>query len=105
MDAEALFDDMTAELSVRGASPGAMFGARSLTLGRKVFATTKNGRVTVKLGSGTAVQERALEIGTPDDPSGKGRPMKDWVTFDADQDADEVGALIDAAFELAKKRA
>jgi hypothetical protein len=100
MDAEALFDEIAADLVPRGASTGAMFGARSLTLGGKVFATTKNGRITAKLKAGTPIHTSALEVGEPFDPSGKGRPMKDWVTFDAAQQDDVVVGFVEAAFEL-----
>ena len=102
MDAEALFDDLAAELEPRGASTGAMFGARSLTFGGKVFATTKNGRVTVKLGAGTPSHANALEIGVPFDPSGKGRPMKDWVTFDPASPEDVVAGFVVAALDRAQ---
>ncbi|MEO6606510.1 MAG: hypothetical protein ABIN55_12965 [Aeromicrobium sp.] len=103
MDAEALFDDLAAELEPRGALVGAMFGARSLKLGSKVFATTKNGRVTVKLGAGTAPHTNALKVGEPFDPSGKGRPMKDWVTFDATLPEDIVAGFVVAALDRAKE--
>jgi TfoX/Sxy family transcriptional regulator of competence genes len=102
MDAEALFDEFAAELVPRGASTGAMFGARSLVFGGKVFATTKNGRITVKLKAGAADHKSALEVGKPFDPSGKGRPMKDWVTFDAALQDDVVAGFVEAAFERAQ---
>lgn len=105
MDAEALFDEVAADLVPRGASTGAMFGARCLKLERKVFATAGHDRITVKLGAGTPPHASALEIGEPFDPSGKGRPMKEWVTFDAEQDADAVAGFVHAAFELALERA
>ena len=100
MDAEALFDEIAAELVPRGAATGAMFGARSLKLGGKVFATTNNGRITVKLKAGEPDHTRALEVGAPFDPSGKGRPMKDWVSFeDASLPDDVVAAFVHAAFD------
>lgn len=102
MDAEALFDEIAAELVPRGAATGAMFGARSLVFAGKVFATTKNGRITVKLKAGTPVHASALEVGTPFDPSGKGRPMKHWVTFDAAQQDDVVVGFVEAAFDRAQ---
>ncbi len=104
MDAQALFDDLAAELEPRGASVSTMFGSRCLMLDRKVFATAGQDRITVKLGAGTAPHARALEIGEPFDPSGKGRPMKEWVTFNAEQDADSVAGFVQAAFELAQER-
>lgn len=99
MDADALYDELAAELAPRGASTGAMFGARSLTYGGKVFATTKNGRFTAKLGAGTPEHTQALEVGEPFDPSGKGRPMKDWVHLPAALDSEVVASFVEAAFE------
>ena len=105
MDAEALFDEMASQLVPRGASTGAMFGSRALKLGDKVFATSGQGRIVVKLGAGTAPHASALQIGELFDPSGKGRPMKEWIVLDEDQDPDAVAALVEAAFELAQSRA
>lgn len=99
MDADALYDELAADLAPRGASTGAMFGARSLTYNGKVFATTKNGRFTAKLGAGTEAHAKALEVGEPFDPSGKGRPMKDWVHLPASLDADVVAGFVEAAFD------
>ena len=105
MDADALYDEIAAELVPRGASTGSMFGSRALKLADKVFATSGQGRIVVKLGAGTAPHASALEIGEPFDPSGKGRPMKEWIVFDDDQDPVAVAAFAEAAFELAQSRA
>lgn len=100
MDADALFDEIAAELVPRGASTGSMFGARSLKLDGKVFSTTKDGRITVKLKAGEPDHVSALEVGVPFEPSGKGRPMKDWVSFeDASLPDDVVARFVEAAFE------
>lgn len=81
MDAEARFDEILDELEPRGALPGALFGSRSLTYEGRVFATFRRDRLAVKLGAGSDAYTEALALAgaEPFDPSGKGRPMKDWV--------------------------
>lgn len=87
MDVDALFDDIVDDLAPRGVLPGALFGARSLTFDGTAFACLKGGRLAVKFGAGSAAYAEAL--GLPDgelfDPSGKGRPFKDWVAIAAAQ--------------------
>ncbi|MCW2751366.1 MAG: hypothetical protein JWR83_2476 [Aeromicrobium sp.] len=89
MDLDALFDDIVEDLGPRGVLSGALFGARSLTFDGTAFACLKGGRLAVKLGAGTAAYAEALAL--PDgelfDPSGKGRPFKDWVAIAAAQAA------------------
>ncbi len=81
MDAEARFDEIVEDLAPRGVLPGAMFGSRSLTLEGTAFACLKSGQLAVKLGAGSAAHAEALQIAGAAlfDPSGKGRPFKDWV--------------------------
>jgi hypothetical protein len=90
MDVDALFDEIVDDLAPRGVLSGALFGARSLTFDGTAFACLKGGRLAVKLGAGSPVYAEALAL--PDgelfDPSGKGRPFKDWVAIAAAQ-ADE----------------
>jgi hypothetical protein len=87
--ANALFDDIVEDLGPRGVLSGALFGARSLTFDGTAFACLKGGRLAVKLGAGSPLHAEALAL--PDgelfDPSGKGRPFKDWVTIAASQTA------------------
>src|SRR4051794_28378838 len=81
MDAEARFDEIVDELAPRGVLPGALFGARSLTVEGTAFACLKGGQLAVKLGAGSAAHASALDLvgASLFDPSGKGRPFKDWV--------------------------
>jgi hypothetical protein len=83
MDVDALFDGIVEDLGKRGVLSGALFGARSLTFDGTAFACLKGGRLAVKLGAGSALHAEALAL--PDaelfDPSGKGRPFKDWVAI------------------------
>jgi hypothetical protein len=83
MDVDALFDGIVEDLGPRGVLTGAMFGARSLTFDGTAFACLKGGRFAARLGAGSAAHAEALAL--PDaelfDPSGKGRPFKDWVAI------------------------
>lgn len=85
MDPEARFDDIVDELGPRGVLPGALFGSRSLTYEGKAFAAFRRDRMAIKLVGGTPAHAEALELegAEPFDPSGKGRPMKDWVLVPA----------------------
>jgi hypothetical protein len=83
MGVDALFDEIVEDLGPRGVLSGALFGARSLTFDGTAFACLKGGRLAVKLGSGSPLHAEALAL--PDaelfDPSGKGRPFRDWVAI------------------------
>ena len=87
MDVDALFDDIVEDLGPRGVLSGALFGARSLTFDGTAFACLKGGRFAVKLGAGSPLHAEALALpeGELFDPSGKGRPFKDWVAIAATQ--------------------
>jgi hypothetical protein len=100
MDAEARFDEIVDDLAPRGVLPGALFGARSLTLEGTAFACLKSDQLAVKLGAGTAAYADALAIdgAGPFDPSGKGRPFKDWVALPSAQ-SDEWGRLAEAGLD------
>jgi hypothetical protein len=85
MDAEARFDGIVEDLATRGVLPGALFGARSLTVDGTAFACLKGDRLAVRLGAGTAAHTTALALDGASlfDPSGKGRPFQDWVAVPA----------------------
>ncbi|MGA8987583.1 hypothetical protein [Aeromicrobium sp.] len=87
MDAEARFDEILDELAPHGALPGALFGSRSLTYEGRAFASFRRERMAVKLDADTAPHSEALALpgAEPFDPSGKGRPLKDWVMVPAGQ--------------------
>lgn len=89
MDAEAQFDEIVEELAPRGVLPGALFGARSLTIDGTAFACFKNDRLAVRLGADSVAYAEALELDGAGmfDPSGKGRPFKDWVAVPHGQGA------------------
>lgn len=83
MDAEQRFEDIVDDLAPRGVLPGALFGSRSLTLEGTAFASFKGDRFAVKLGAATSAHAEALTLDGAElfDPSGKGRPFKDWVVL------------------------
>jgi len=100
MDAEARFGAIVDDLAPRGVLPGAMFGARSLTLEGTAFACLKNEQLAVRLGAGTPAHAEALQITGASlfDPSGKGRPFKDWVAVPV-AESDEWGRLAAAGLD------
>lgn len=81
MDAEAQFDQIIEDLAPQGVLPGALFGARSLTIDGTAFACFKNDQLAVRLGADSVAYAETIELDGAGmfDPSGKGRPFKDWV--------------------------
>ena len=100
MDVDAMFDDLVDDLGPRGVLSGALFGARSLTFEGTAFACLKGGCLAVKLGAGTSLHTEALTLSGSElfDPSGKGRPFKDWVAI-ADAQIKLWPRFAEAAFE------
>ncbi|MEO5780775.1 MULTISPECIES: hypothetical protein [Arthrobacter] len=92
------FEGVVADLAGAGVSPGMMFGARSLKLNRKAIACLTGDAMVFRLGRDSAVHARALGYPGAElfDPSGMGRPFKDWVRVPAGSAA-EWPALADAA--------
>jgi hypothetical protein len=84
---DALLDEIAADL---GVPTGAMFGKRALKSGSKAFACLKGDDLAFRLGAGTP--EHAAALALPDaclfDPSGGGRPFKDWVAVPVAQSAE-----------------
>jgi hypothetical protein len=81
MSPDDLFDDIAAELAPDGVTAGAMFGKRALKAGGKAFACLKGDDLAVRLGDGTPDHGAALGVAGARlfDPSGTGRPFRDWV--------------------------
>jgi len=79
--AAELFGRLAADLAGAGAHAGAMFGKQALLVDGKAFACLKGDDLAFRLGAGSTAHQTAL--GLPGaalfDPSGKGRPFKDWV--------------------------
>jgi hypothetical protein len=95
-----VFEEIAAELAPRGAIAGAMFGKRSLKAGGKAFACLLGDDLAVKLGAGSAEHTAALTLtgACLFDPSGLGRPFKDWVAVPAEH-ADRWPDLAQQALE------
>ena len=58
---------------------GKMMGMPSLKAGRSMFGGTFDGHLVVKLGRERVAALIAGGRAEPFDPSGRGRPMKDWA--------------------------
>ena len=85
-------------LSDPAVSEAQMMGMPSLKLGTKMFGGLFDGRLVVKIGRERAEQLIAAGRAEPFDPSGRGRPMKDWALLAAPADdwlelADEAKAF------------
>ncbi len=81
MSPDDLLDELAARLAPAGATAGAMFGKRALKADGQAFACLKGDDLAFRLGAGTAEHGSALDLPGARlfDPSGNGRPFKDWV--------------------------
>ena len=79
--ATAAFEALAADVAQAGASVGKMFGATSLMVGSKALGCLHGDGVAFKLGRDTPGHAAALALpgAALFDPSGMGRPFKDWV--------------------------
>ena len=75
---------------------GKLFGMPCLKAGGKAFAGSYAGGVAFKLPAGAREQAAGLAGSAAFDPSGRGRPMKEWVVVAAEQE-DAWDDLADAA--------
>jgi hypothetical protein len=100
--ADAVFEEIAAELAPRGVVTGNMFGSRGLKRAGKAFGCLReNGMMAFRLGAGTAAHAEALALpgAHPFDPSGRDRPFKDWVEVPGGQSA-RWPRLAEAAFDF-----
>jgi hypothetical protein len=86
MTPDECFDDILDELTPAGVHTATMFGSRALKRETKVFAVVHTEDAVFRLGRGTPAHADALALDGAElfDPSGRGRPMKDWVRVPAD---------------------
>jgi hypothetical protein len=83
-DPRAQYDAVTAELTATTpATTGQMFGMPCLKRGSKAFAGFYSGAMVFKLGAPTHAAALALAGAHLFDPTGQGRPMKQWVVVPA----------------------
>jgi hypothetical protein len=102
MDPDTIFDDIAADLAAVGVTTGKMFGTRALKLGTKAIGCLRqNGAMTFKLGAANAAHAEALALSGAElfDPSGMGRPFKDWVEVPATH-SDQWLRLSEAALDF-----
>jgi hypothetical protein len=96
--AVAAFEAVAADLAGAGVIPGQTFGARALMANRKAIACLNGDAMAFKLGRDSPAHARALQLPGARlfDPSGMGRPFKDWVEV-PDAAADDWPGLAEAA--------
>ncbi len=81
MTPDARFTELLDDLKMLGVTQSTSFGKRGMTADGKVIACFLDDSMSFKLGASTPEHAEALAL--PDaalwDPSGMGRPFKDWV--------------------------
>jgi hypothetical protein len=84
--ADDAFDDLAEQLTGDGVSPKSVFGKRGLMYGGKALGCRFGAGVALRLIAGTPEHTAALDLAGAElfDPSGRHRPMKDWVVVPAD---------------------
>ncbi len=79
-DPEVIYAQIVTQLTARpGVKAGKMFGMPTLTVNGKAFAGLHKGDMAFKLDGETHTQALSLEGAGLFDPSGRGRPMREWV--------------------------
>ena len=82
--AEGLFDEIAAQLSKQpGVVRAKMFGMPSVKVNGNAFMGFESGAMVFKLTGETHKQALAAPGARLFDPSGRGRPMKEWVSVPA----------------------
>jgi hypothetical protein len=77
--AREAFEDIAEELAERGVESSKMFGMPTLKMSGKAFAGLHRGSMAFKLPPNVHKEAMTLRGSRPFDPSGMGRPMKEWV--------------------------
>lgn len=77
------YQDLVAQLeATEGVEAGQMFGKPCLKIHGKAFAAQHKETVVFKLSGADHAKALALAGAVLWDPSGKGRPMKEWVALE-----------------------
>jgi hypothetical protein len=90
MTPEDVYQQVLADLADRGARPAKMFGMPSVKdPNGKAFAGLRRGELVCRLGRDTPEFAAAMGLAGAHlfDPSGEGKPMKDWVCIPAEHAA------------------
>ncbi|MFZ6676682.1 hypothetical protein [Undibacterium sp. Tian12W] len=83
-DAQSEYDKLANNLTTAAsAEPGQMFGKVCLKINGKAFVALHKETVVFKLTGDGHAKAIALADAVLWDPSGKGRPMKEWVALSA----------------------
>lgn len=98
--AEKLFDEIADSLASAGVTRGALFGKPSLKIGGTNFSCFFKGAMVFKLDPGSTDAVLALGGAKRFDPSGSGRPMKQWIQVPFEH-ADRWPELADDALRTA----
>jgi hypothetical protein len=86
-EALAAFATVVDELAIVGDVEQALwFGAPALKVEGRIFVALRRGALLARLGADEVDQRVARRDGVRFDPSGKGRPMKDWLESTAEHD-------------------
>jgi hypothetical protein len=95
-----VIEQLESQFADLGVSLGSMFGAPALFFDGKAFACEKRGYFGAKLGAGTPEHGEALTLPGAElfDPSGSGRPFRDWVAVPAG-DPDAAARLARQAYD------
>ncbi|WP_374338322.1 hypothetical protein [Leeia sp.] len=94
---EQAYQQLTTRLTAQaGVSAGQMFGKACLKINGKAFIALHKDTVVFKLNGPTHASTLALADAVLWDPSGKDRPMKEWIALSAQHSA-HFPALADAA--------
>ena len=85
IDSQTQYDAIVAELTATSSTiAGKMFGMPCLKFNGKVFAGFYEGAMSFKLAVPQHTEALALSGARLFDPSGRGRPMKEWVEVPAE---------------------
>jgi hypothetical protein len=82
--ARAKFDQLAEEMALEGVERGSLFGKPCLKVRGKAFACQFQDAIAFKLGPDLHGEALGLKGAQLFDPSGKGRPMKEWVQVPVD---------------------